>query len=71
MKYWKQFRKPVLVLTIFYSLYLIKSGLGIDISHNYHLKDVFLRPVEVVKATAHRFWKSPAQTNSPRVLLHD
>lgn len=68
MKYLKQSRKVLLPLTIFYSFYLIKSGLGINISHNYHLKDVFLRPVEVVKATTHKFLKYPAQTNSSRVF---
>lgn len=67
MKYLKQSRKVLLPLTIFYSFYLIKSGLGINISHNYHLGDVFLRPVQVVKATAHKFLKYPAQTNSSRI----
>lgn len=67
MKYPKKIQQALLLLMVFYSLYLIKSGLGINISYNYHLGDVFLRPVKVVKATAHRFLKYPAQTNSSRV----
>lgn len=67
MKYLKLSRKALLFVAIFYTFYLIKSGLGINISHNYHLKDVFIRPVELVKATAHRFLKSPAQTNPTKV----
>jgi len=48
-------KKVFLTLIILYSLYLIKSGLGINISDQYHLTDVFTRPKAVVKAAVHRF----------------
>jgi len=48
------FRRSIFVLLLLYCLYLIKSGLGIDISHSYHLGDIFLRPAELIRAVTHR-----------------
>lgn len=61
-------KKAFLTLTILYSFYLIKSGLGINISHEYHLTDVFTRPKAVVKAAVHRF--SRDQVALPPSLIH-
>lgn len=60
-------KKVFLTLIILYSLYLIKSGLGINISHEYHLTDVFTRPKAVVKAVVHRL--SGNQVGLPPSLI--
>lgn len=60
-------KKAFLTLTILYSLYLIKSGLGINISDQYHLTDVFTRPKAVVKAVVHRLSRN--QVALPPLLI--
>lgn len=61
-------QKALLTLAILYSFYLIKSGLGINISDQYHLTDIFTRPKAVVKAAVHRFSRN--QVVLPPSLIH-
>lgn len=62
-------QKALLTLAILYSFYLIKSGLGINISDQYHLTDIFTRPKAVVKAAVHRFSRN--QVALPPSLIPD
>jgi len=68
MKYLQRTQQTILVIAVLYSLYLIKAGLGIDISHKYHLGDLFIRPVEVVKAAVHKALRSTAKVNPPAIV---
>ncbi|NJL90714.1 MAG: hypothetical protein HC916_13685 [Coleofasciculaceae cyanobacterium SM2_1_6] len=60
-------QKALLTLAILYSFYLIKSGLGINISDQYHLADIFTRPKALVKAAVHRLSKN--QVTLPPALI--
>ncbi len=60
-------QKTLLTLAILYSFYLIKSGLGINISDQYHLTDIFTRPKAVVKAAVHRLSRN--QVATPPLLI--
>jgi hypothetical protein len=55
-------QKALLTLAILYFFYLIKSGLGINISDQYHLTDIFTRPKAVVKAAVHRLSRNQVAT---------
>lgn len=61
-------QKTLLTLAILYSFYLIKSSLGINISDQYHLTDVFTRPKALAKAAVHRFSRN--QVALPPSLIH-
>ncbi len=51
--FYSRFLKGLFILSLLYYMYLIKTALGINISHKYHAPDLFKLPLKALLNHSH------------------